>query len=168
MGCFGLSGGELGVALSLLEAALTGTGGREGSSGQGWELIKPGEREHFLILTFTTQFPQGGGEMLGHFLYFQNPIEVEVHKLFKKTTCLKYYLPASTEGSWGQEKKTSVGGRVESILSEKCQQALLEAKTSSTDCVCTKQAFLPYIEYWFCFSTFRSPTFPTRKTNKTP
>lgn len=64
-------------------------------------------------------------------------------------------------------KKTSIGRRVESILIEKCQQALLEAATSSSDCVCTKKALLPYVENSFYFSSFRSPTFPTRKPHKT-
>lgn len=57
---------------------------------------------------------------------------------------------------------------METILIEKCQQALPEATTSSSDCVRTKQALLPYVEDWFYFSSFRSPTFPTRKPNKTP
>lgn len=35
---------------------------------------------------------------------------------------------------------------MENILIEKCQQALLEATTSSSDCVCTKQALLPDVE----------------------
>lgn len=64
-------------------------------------------------------------------------------------------------------KKTSIGRRVESILIAKCRQALLEAATSSSDCVCTKKALLPYVENWFYFSSFRSPTFPTRKPHKT-
>lgn len=103
---------------------------------------KTGKRE---ILYVNTHCPPAERErnMLGCLLPFQRHIEIKVHKLFKKTT------PAKLKGRRrrrGEKKKTSIGGRVENILIEKCQQTLLEATTSSSDCVCTKQTLLPDVE----------------------
>lgn len=110
--------------------------------GMGINKIKTEERE---ILYVNTHCPPAERErnMLGCLLPFQKHIEMKVHKLFKKTT------PAKLKGRRrrrGEKKKTSIGGRVENILIKKCQQALPEATTSSSDCVCTKQAFLPDVE----------------------
>lgn len=112
VGCFGLSGGELGVAPSLLEAALTSMRGREG--GKQWARmgINKARRERTLpyINIHYPVSPGRGGNAWTFFCTSKTPLKWKCINCLKKQHALNIIYQPALKGVGDRKRRHQLEG----------------------------------------------------------